>query len=149
MNLWRLTDNSPTYLFVIRHPPPIASSFKSKCWILISWILSSIAGNIDQANDELRSIIRKIWKRTSSKLLDQVVPPSGRESCLSCVSSRRHRSSSALRSSFKGFAAMATVTAAFKEGHNTVCINLALLLLIVVLIIIEACLCLCFQRMMT
>lgn len=32
-------------------------------------------GNIDQANEELRAIIRKIWKRTSPKLLDQVVPP--------------------------------------------------------------------------
>lgn len=30
---------------------------------------------IDQANDELRGIIRKIWKRTSSKLIDQIVPP--------------------------------------------------------------------------
>nr|AZP54645.1 voltage-dependent calcium channel type D subunit alpha-1 [Tetranychus cinnabarinus]QNJ46268.1 voltage-dependent calcium channel type l subunit alpha-1 [Tetranychus cinnabarinus] len=32
-------------------------------------------GNIDEANEELRAIIRKIWKRTSPKLLDQVVPP--------------------------------------------------------------------------
>ncbi|XP_071818049.1 voltage-dependent L-type calcium channel subunit alpha-1D-like isoform X4 [Apostichopus japonicus] len=34
-------------------------------------------GNIDQANDELRTVIKKIWKRTSPKLLDQVVPPPG------------------------------------------------------------------------
>ena len=34
-------------------------------------------GHIDQANDELRAVIKKIWKRTSPKLLDQVVPPSG------------------------------------------------------------------------
>ncbi|XP_022250017.1 voltage-dependent calcium channel type D subunit alpha-1-like [Limulus polyphemus] len=34
-------------------------------------------GNIDDANTELRAIIKKIWKRTSSKLLDQIVPPSG------------------------------------------------------------------------
>lgn len=34
-------------------------------------------GNIDQANEELRSVIKKIWKRTSPKLLDQVVPPAG------------------------------------------------------------------------
>ncbi|KAJ8047198.1 Voltage-dependent L-type calcium channel subunit alpha-1C [Holothuria leucospilota] len=34
-------------------------------------------GNIDQANDELRIVIKKIWKRTSPKLLDQVVPPPG------------------------------------------------------------------------
>nr|XP_037270737.1 LOW QUALITY PROTEIN: muscle calcium channel subunit alpha-1-like [Rhipicephalus microplus] len=32
-------------------------------------------GNIDTANEELRAIIKKIWKRTSPKLLDQVVPP--------------------------------------------------------------------------
>ncbi|XP_011880299.1 PREDICTED: voltage-dependent calcium channel type D subunit alpha-1 isoform X2 [Vollenhovia emeryi] len=34
-------------------------------------------GNIDDANSELRAVIKKIWKRTSSKLLDQVVPPPG------------------------------------------------------------------------
>ena len=34
-------------------------------------------GNIDDANSELRIVIRKIWKRTSPKLLDQVVPPPG------------------------------------------------------------------------
>lgn len=32
-------------------------------------------GNIDDANEDLRAVIRKIWKRTSPKLLDQVVPP--------------------------------------------------------------------------
>ncbi|XP_077545779.1 muscle calcium channel subunit alpha-1-like isoform X3 [Haemaphysalis longicornis] len=32
-------------------------------------------GNIDTANEELRAIIKKIWKRTSPRLLDQVVPP--------------------------------------------------------------------------
>ncbi|CAL1275564.1 unnamed protein product [Larinioides sclopetarius] len=32
-------------------------------------------GNIDEANEELRAIIKKIWKRTNPKLLDQVVPP--------------------------------------------------------------------------
>ncbi|XP_076393898.1 ca[2+]-channel protein alpha[[1]] subunit D isoform X10 [Megachile rotundata] len=34
-------------------------------------------GNIDDANAELREVIKKIWKRTSPKLLDQVVPPPG------------------------------------------------------------------------
>ncbi|XP_050480100.1 muscle calcium channel subunit alpha-1 isoform X7 [Bombus huntii] len=34
-------------------------------------------GNIDDANAELRAVIKKIWKRTSPKLLDQVVPPPG------------------------------------------------------------------------
>ena len=31
----------------------------------------------DEANEELRAVIKKIWKRTSNKLLDQVVPPAG------------------------------------------------------------------------
>ncbi len=35
------------------------------------------AGNLEQANEELRAVIKKIWKRTSMKLLDQVVPPAG------------------------------------------------------------------------
>ena len=34
-------------------------------------------GHIDQANEELRAVIKKIWKRTSSKLLDQIIPPPG------------------------------------------------------------------------
>ncbi|XP_057654953.1 muscle calcium channel subunit alpha-1 isoform X7 [Diorhabda carinulata] len=33
--------------------------------------------NIDDCNAELRAVIKKIWKRTSPKLLDQVVPPPG------------------------------------------------------------------------
>ncbi|VDO00573.1 unnamed protein product [Rodentolepis nana] len=28
-------------------------------------------------NEELRAVIKKIWKHTSPKLLDQVVPPAG------------------------------------------------------------------------
>jgi len=36
-----------------------------------------VTGNIDQANEELRTVIKKIWKRTNMKLLDQVVPPAG------------------------------------------------------------------------
>lgn len=40
-------------------------------------------GNFEQANEELRAIIKKIWKRTSMKLLDQVIPPiGGHHSCL-------------------------------------------------------------------
>ncbi|XP_056131493.1 voltage-dependent L-type calcium channel subunit alpha-1D [Lampris incognitus] len=34
-------------------------------------------GNLEQANEELRAVIKRIWKRTSMKLLDQVVPPAG------------------------------------------------------------------------
>lgn len=34
-------------------------------------------GNIDEANEQLRSAIRRIWKRTPNKMLDEVVPPAG------------------------------------------------------------------------
>lgn len=40
-------------------------------------------GNIDDANSELRAVIKKIWKRTSPKLLDQVVPPPGGDAMFS------------------------------------------------------------------
>ncbi|XP_055999819.1 muscle calcium channel subunit alpha-1-like isoform X16 [Ostrea edulis] len=36
-------------------------------------------GNIDEANEDLRRVIKTIWKRTSPKLLDQVVPPAGED----------------------------------------------------------------------
>lgn len=36
-------------------------------------------GNIDECNEQLRVIIRKIWKRTPTKLLDEVVPPASDE----------------------------------------------------------------------
>ena len=34
-------------------------------------------GNIDDCNASLRSVIKKVWKRTSPTLLDQCVPPPG------------------------------------------------------------------------
>ena len=37
----------------------------------------TLVGNIDQANEELRAIIKKLWKRTRTKVLDQVLPPPG------------------------------------------------------------------------
>jgi len=40
----------------------------------------ALLGNIDDVNEELRAVIRKIWKRTSPKLLDEVVPPAGSKS---------------------------------------------------------------------
>lgn len=49
----------------------------------LGWVTSGcsacplLAGNFEQANEELRAIIKKIWKRTSMKLLDQVIPPIG------------------------------------------------------------------------
>uniref|UniRef100_A0A8C3N7H2 Voltage-dependent L-type calcium channel subunit alpha n=1 Tax=Geospiza parvula TaxID=87175 RepID=A0A8C3N7H2_GEOPR len=41
-------------------------------------------GNLEQANEELRAVIKKIWKKTSMKLLDQVVPPAGGQSHKLC-----------------------------------------------------------------
>ncbi|XP_053328541.1 voltage-dependent L-type calcium channel subunit alpha-1F [Spea bombifrons] len=32
-------------------------------------------GNLDAANEELRAVIKKIWKRTKQKILDEVIPP--------------------------------------------------------------------------
>lgn len=33
--------------------------------------------SMDQLNEELRLIIKKVWKRTSQQLLDQIIPPKG------------------------------------------------------------------------
>lgn len=44
---------------------------------LILTLVALFKGNLEQANEELRAVIKKIWKRTSMKLLDQVVPPAG------------------------------------------------------------------------
>uniref|UniRef100_A0A6I8SFG6 Voltage-dependent L-type calcium channel subunit alpha n=1 Tax=Xenopus tropicalis TaxID=8364 RepID=A0A6I8SFG6_XENTR len=32
-------------------------------------------GNLETANEELRAVIKKIWKRTKQKILDEVIPP--------------------------------------------------------------------------
>uniref|UniRef100_A0A8C1P2Y5 Voltage-dependent L-type calcium channel subunit alpha n=1 Tax=Cyprinus carpio TaxID=7962 RepID=A0A8C1P2Y5_CYPCA len=42
-------------------------------------IFLSEAGNPDQENEELRIIIKKIWKRMKPKILDEVIPPSAEE----------------------------------------------------------------------
>lgn len=36
-----------------------------------------VVGPIDTCNEELRAVIKKIWKRTNLKLLDQIIPPPG------------------------------------------------------------------------
>ncbi|KAA3677829.1 voltage-dependent calcium channel L type alpha-1D [Paragonimus westermani] len=33
--------------------------------------------SLDQLNEELRAVIKRVWKRTSPKLLDQIIPPKG------------------------------------------------------------------------
>ena len=48
--------------------------------------ICAIKGNIDQCNEELRAVIKRIWKRTSPKLLDQIIPPPGSKSFLICPS---------------------------------------------------------------
>lgn len=35
----------------------------------------SSSGAIDQQNEELKLIIKKLWKRTKPKLIDEVIPP--------------------------------------------------------------------------
>lgn len=39
--------------------------------------LSAILGTIDDMNAELRTVMRKLWKRTPQKRIDEVVPPPG------------------------------------------------------------------------
>lgn len=39
------------------------------------WVNVLVSGNPDQENEELRIIIKKIWKRTKPKILDEVIPP--------------------------------------------------------------------------
>lgn len=62
-----------TSFFIFRHPwkQIMVNLFKTCSMCVIC------AGNLEQANEELRAIVKKIWKRTSMKLLDQVVPPAG------------------------------------------------------------------------
>lgn len=35
----------------------------------------SLSGPIDQQNEELKLIIKKLWKHTKPKLIDEVIPP--------------------------------------------------------------------------
>ncbi|KAK3566413.1 hypothetical protein QTP86_032269, partial [Hemibagrus guttatus] len=49
----------------------------SQIWISTQTALSS--GHPDQENVELRIIIKKIWKRTKPKILDEVIPPPAEE----------------------------------------------------------------------
>ncbi|KRY20598.1 Voltage-dependent calcium channel type D subunit alpha-1 [Trichinella patagoniensis] len=40
---------------------------------------SLVSSNIEEANEQLRAVIKRIWKRTPQRLLDEIVPPSGRD----------------------------------------------------------------------
>ncbi|KAK1786939.1 hypothetical protein P4O66_017313 [Electrophorus voltai] len=51
-------------------------SFNATLFALVrSSLKIKTEGPIDQENEELRAIIKKIWKRTKSKILDEVIPP--------------------------------------------------------------------------
>uniref|UniRef100_A0A8B9RKU3 Calcium channel, voltage-dependent, L type, alpha 1S subunit, b n=1 Tax=Astyanax mexicanus TaxID=7994 RepID=A0A8B9RKU3_ASTMX len=55
-------------------------TFNATLFALVRTDLSiKTEGNFEQANEELRLIIKSIWKRTSMKLLDQVIPPIGED----------------------------------------------------------------------
>ncbi|XP_026514745.1 voltage-dependent L-type calcium channel subunit alpha-1S-like [Terrapene carolina triunguis] len=55
-------------------------TFNATLFALVRTALKiKMEGNFEQANEELRAIIKKIWKRTSMKLLDQVIPPIGED----------------------------------------------------------------------
>ena len=45
----------------------------SVIWLLLGVL--SPSGPIDQQNEELKVIIKKLWKRTKPKLIDEVIPP--------------------------------------------------------------------------
>lgn len=62
--------------------------------------IKTSGGNIDQCNEELRAVIKRIWKRTSPKLLDQIIPPPGSKNYFSnCTCSMYLAASSRLYSS--------------------------------------------------
>ena len=53
-------------------------NFNATLFALVRTSLSiNTEGNIDEANEELRHQILKIWKRTNIKLLDQICPGAG------------------------------------------------------------------------
>uniref|UniRef100_A0A3Q2WCL3 Voltage-dependent L-type calcium channel subunit alpha n=1 Tax=Haplochromis burtoni TaxID=8153 RepID=A0A3Q2WCL3_HAPBU len=54
-------------------------TFNATLFALVRTALKIKTENFEQANEELRAIIKQIWKRTSMKLLDQVIPPIGDE----------------------------------------------------------------------
>lgn len=55
----------------------VARAGKGEQTLFVSLFCFLDLGNLEQANEELRAVIKKIWKKTSMKLLDQVVPPAG------------------------------------------------------------------------
>ena len=68
-------------------------NFNATLFALVRTSLSiKTEGNIDEANEELRHQILKIWKRTNIKLLDQICPGAGCKLlslCLLCASTNQ------------------------------------------------------------
>lgn len=60
-----------------RYKRPQLHFYSKYYWHFFGWFWT---GNFEKANEELRAIIKQIWKRTSMKLLDQVIPPLGGDS---------------------------------------------------------------------
>jgi hypothetical protein len=57
-------------------------NFNATLFALVRTSLSiKTEGHIDEANEELRHQILKIWKRTDIKLLDQICPGAGSKCC--------------------------------------------------------------------
>ena len=60
-------------------------NFNATLFALVRTSLNILTeGNIDEANEELRHQILKIWKRTNIKLLDQICPGAGCKLLSSC-----------------------------------------------------------------
>lgn len=54
--------------------------FNATLFALVRTSLSiKTEGHIDEANEELRQQILKVWKRTPKTLLDRIVPPAGQD----------------------------------------------------------------------
>lgn len=73
----KIKTEGTVYMFYATYMFPSASSATTVT--TLHYLESFLTGNFEQANEELRAIIKQIWKRTSMKLLDQVIPPIGGE----------------------------------------------------------------------
>lgn len=78
----KIKTEGTVYMFYATYMFPSASSATTVT--TLHYLESFLTGNFEQANEELRAIIKQIWKRTSMKLLDQVIPPIGGEAVV-CV----------------------------------------------------------------
>ncbi|KAF3856310.1 hypothetical protein F7725_017033 [Dissostichus mawsoni] len=79
--IWSEYDPEAKYRLVAMNMPLNSDGtvmFNATLFALVRTALKiKTEGNLEQSNEELRAVIKKIWKRTSMKLLDQVVPPAG------------------------------------------------------------------------